>query len=411
MTSNNNEQTEPEKKPVQETQEQATQEKPVEETITLPANENSDAEPEPEMADEQPAQQEPRPQPVFDEKQGKRGVKLGTIAILLSLFIGGGSAYLMHQQNMQHQAQVAQLEAQLKKMSAQVGSQISTTETALQSEMQSVTNSTRVVLGQQEKSIQSLQMALSEVKGRRPNDWLLAEADYLVKLAGRKLFLEKDVVSATKLMESADQRISALNDPSLVPLRKEMAKDITTLSAVPLIDKDGLALRLMSLQQQVDKLPLANAILPEAPEVVKEEVSEDIHDWQQNLVTSLKDFSEQFITFRTRDGNVIPLLSPKQDFYLRENIKGKLESAIHAVYDEDSKIYQQALTLANQWAQQFFKLDDPAVVKFSQTLTTLSNQNIEVKYPVKLEAQKVLADVIRERLRREVTSIITEENQ
>ena len=413
MTSNNKEQTEPEKKLVQEEQEQATQEKSLEETITMP--EGGDAkqieQQEPEVAEEQRGKSESVPQPVFEEKQGKRGVKLGTIAILLSLFIGGGSAYLMNQQHIQYQAQVAELEAQISQMKGQVSSQLSQTQSSLQSEMQSVTNSTRVALGQQEKSIQSLQVALSEVKGRRPNDWLLAEADYLVKLAGRKLFLEKDVVSATKLMESADQRISALNDPSLVPLRKRMAQDITTLSAIPLIDKDGLALRLMSLQQQVEKLPLANAILPEAQEVIEEEVSEDIKDWQKNLMTSLKDFSEQFITFRTRDGNVIPLLSPKQDFYLRENIKGKLESAIHAVYDEDSRIYKTSLTLANQWAQQFFKLDDPVVAKFSQTLSGLSSQNIEVKYPVKLESQKVLADVISERLRREVTSIITEEKQ
>ena len=53
---------------------------------------------------------------------------------------------------------------------------------------------------------------MADVKGRRPNDWLLAEADYLVKLAGRKLFLEHDVESATQLMESADQRIASLND-------------------------------------------------------------------------------------------------------------------------------------------------------------------------------------------------------
>ncbi|MDF5281328.1 heme biosynthesis operon protein HemX, partial [Vibrio parahaemolyticus] len=172
-----------------------------------------------------------------------------------------------------------------------------------------------------------------------PNDWLLAEADYLVKLAGRKLFLEHDVESATQLMESADQRIAALNDPSLVKLRKAMANDITKLRTIPLIDRDGLVLRLTALQQQVDKLPLANALLPEAEAVENTEVSEDIANWQDNLMTSLKDFSENFITFRTRDGNVIPLLSPEQHFYLKENIKAKLETAIKAVYQEQGEIY------------------------------------------------------------------------
>ncbi|PJC84984.1 heme biosynthesis operon protein HemX [Vibrio sp. HA2012] len=408
MTSNNNEQTEPEKKPVQESQEQSSREKPGEESPVSAAQKDTNTDTAvKEQNKPLPKQKSRKAVPSPEVKSGKTGGKLGALAIVLSLCIGGGGAYLIKQQAQQYQTQVTELQLQLNKVS----DQLSRSEAALQSAIQSTVDSTRITMGQQDKSIHSLQMALSEIKGRRPNDWLLAEADYLVKLAGRKLFLEKDVVSATRLMESADQRISALNDPSLVPLRKEMAKDITVLSAVPLIDKDGLALRLMSLQQQVDKLPLANAILPEAPQEVHQEVSEDIQDWKENLLTSLKDFSEQFITFRTRDGNVIPLLSPKQDFYLRENIKGKLETAISAVYDENSDIYQMALTQANQWSQQFFKMDDKAVVTFNQTLTALSSQNIRVEYPVKLVSQKVLTDVIRERLRRDITSIIKEEKQ
>ena len=268
-----------------------------------------------------------------------------------------------------------------------------------------VTHKAEVLLGQQQKSIESLQLAVADVKGRRPNDWLLAEADYLVKLAGRKLFLEHDVESATQLMESADQRIAALNDPSLVKLRKAMANDITKLRTIPLIDRDGLVLRLTALQQQVDKLPLANALLPEAEAVENTEVSEDIANWQDNLMTSLKDFSENFITFRTRDGNVIPLLSPEQHFYLKENIKAKLETAIKAVYQEQGEIYTTSLKTADKWALAFFNQDDNSVKEFNKTVNLLSQQNIQVEYPTKLQSQSQLSDVIRERLRREVTTM------
>ncbi|MCQ6498264.1 uroporphyrinogen-III C-methyltransferase, partial [Vibrio parahaemolyticus] len=76
--------------------------------------------------------------------------------------------------------------------------------------------------------------------------------------------IEHDVESENQLMESADQRIASLNDPSLVKLRKAMANDITKLRTVPLIYRDGLVLRLTALQQQEDKLPISNALLPEA---------------------------------------------------------------------------------------------------------------------------------------------------
>ncbi|MCG9577214.1 uroporphyrinogen-III C-methyltransferase [Vibrio tubiashii] len=363
---------------------------------------------------EQVSQPETEPttnnQPEFEEKQGKRGVKLGTIAIVISLLIGGGLTFQMQQKNAQYQAQIDALQAQLKQTQTSVQSELDSTKQQAIAKATEITHRAETVLEQQQKSIESLQVAVADVKGRRPNDWLLAEADYLVKLAGRKLFLEHDAVSATKLMESADQRIAALNDPSLVPLRKSMANDITKLKTVPLVDREGLVLRITSLQQQVDSLPLANALLPEAQQVEKQVVSEDVNDWQNNLMTSLKDFSENFITFRTRDGNVIPLLSPQQHFYLKENIKAKLETAIKAVYVEQQDIYSTALTTADKWSATFFNQDSNEVKEFNKALELLSKQKVQVEYPVKLETQQQLSDVIRDRLRREVTTLVTEEN-
>ncbi|HHX8280557.1 TPA: uroporphyrinogen-III C-methyltransferase [Vibrio diabolicus] len=381
-----------------------------EETSSAPLAEKSTSQQDAAPKKEQPKVAEPpktaEPAKVeFEEKQGKRGVKLGTVAIILSIIFGGGLAYKLHQQQADYQAQIAQLKSQLESTQASMKQELSRVQEETIERATTVTHKAEVVLGQQQKSIESLQLAVADVKGRRPNDWLLAEADYLVKLAGRKLFLEHDVESATQLMESADQRIAALNDPSLVKLRKAMANDITKLRIIPLIDRDGLVLRLTALQQQVDKLPLANALLPEAEAVENTEVSEDIANWQDNLMTSLKDFSENFITFRTRDGNVIPLLSPEQHFYLKENIKAKLETAIKAVYQEQGEIYTTSLKTADKWALAFFNQDDNSVKEFNKTVNQLSQQNIQVEYPTKLQSQSQLSDVIRERLRREVTTM------
>ncbi|MGR5196145.1 uroporphyrinogen-III C-methyltransferase [Vibrio rotiferianus] len=387
-----------------------------EETTSAPLAEKDTPkkESEPSKAESKPAESTKPAEPnkvEFEEKQGKRGVKLGTVAIVLSLIFGGGLTYKMLEQQSEYQTQIAQLQSQLEQAQSAMKQELSQVKQETIEKATTVTHKAEVVLGQQQKSIESLQLAVADVKGRRPNDWLLAEADYLVKLAGRKLFLEHDVESATQLMESADQRIAALNDPSLVGLRKAMANDITKLRVVPLVDRDGLVLRLTALQQQVDKLPLANALLPEAAAVEKQQVSEDIANWQDNLMTSLKDFSENFITFRTRDGNVIPLLSPQQHFYLKENIKAKLETAIKAVYQEQGEIYTTSLETADKWAMAFFNQDDNSVKEFNKTLSQLSKQDIQVEYPAKLESQNQLSDVIRERLRREVTTMTGTEDK
>ncbi len=356
--------------------------------------------------------QDPTSQPEEkSDKRAKRSIKLSVIAISLSIIFSGGIAYQMQQKDAVYQAKINALQTQLTQTQSQLAAEINQIKQETQTKADQLTHKTDVALNQQQKSIDSLQLAIADIKGRRPNDWLLAEADYLVKLAGRKLFLEHDIVSATKLMESADQRIAELNDPSLVPLRKAMARDITQLKVIPLIDREGLVLRLTTLQQQVDTLPLANAMLPETQQQSELQVSENINDWQNNLVNSLKDFSENFITFRTRDSNAIPLLSPEQHFYLKENLKAKLETAIKAVYAEQQEIYTTALSTADKWSASFFNSDDQSVQQFNHALLQLSKQNIQVQYPVKLETQHELADVITERLRREVSPMSVTEDK
>ncbi|ELR63223.1 Uroporphyrinogen-III methyltransferase [Photobacterium marinum] len=344
--------------------------------------------------------------PAAQPAEKKSGSKTGAIAIALVIALGAGLYYHGHQQTQTQNAQMAALKQQLAGMQSQL-------EAAKQDTLNQVEKSlqrTDVSLSQQEKSISGLQLALAEMKGRRPNDWLLAEADYLVKMAGRKLWLEHDTASASILLESADHRIAELNDPSLTPIREAMHSDITALKAVARIDRDGLVLRLTSLQEAVPGLPLANAIMPEAEPVEEATVTTSVNDWQENLMTSLKKFSEHFVTYRTRDGNVLPLLSPKQHFYLQENIKSKLETAIKAVYREQGELYTKSLTMAKEWAEQFYDMEDPATQSFIQTLDKLSKESIQTSYPAKLKSQPLITDAISERIRQQVKPLSTEEN-
>ncbi|WP_277207288.1 uroporphyrinogen-III C-methyltransferase [Vibrio misgurnus] len=338
------------------------------------------------------------------------GKKLATLALVLVLALGAGLAYLHQQQTSKWQSELQALRAELQQTRSDLTAELEQAQASTTSQTTALAQRTETELEQQQQSLASLQLTLADIQGRRPNDWLLAEADYLVKLAGRKLFIEQDVTSATQLIQTADQRIATLNDPSLTPLRKAFANDITTLKSIPIIDRDGLVLRLISLQQQVASLPLANAMLPtEQPPLASQAVSEDITDWQTNLRRSLTAFAGHFITFRSRDGNAIPLLAPSQHFYLQENLKAKLETAIKAVYAQQQAIYHTSLTTAAQWSSAFFNAEDPALQAFNRTLEQLAKLQVQVEYPVKLQSQQPLSEAINQRLRRSVAPLTTEQ--
>lgn len=338
-------------------------------------------------------------------KQKKAGSKTGWVAIALVLALGGGLYYHGHQQGLQQQQQVAALQQQIVTMKAAMQADQQQTISMMNDELSTAQQKVEQGISQQQKSIDSIQTAIADLKGQEPNDWLLAEADYLVKMAGRKLWLEHDVTSATLLLEAADHRIAELNDPSLKGLRQAMSNDITALKSVTVVDRDGIVLRLNSLENSIDNLPLANAILAKAEPQQNPTVSQSVNDWKNNLMTSLKNFGENFITYRKRDGSVVPLLSPQQDFYLQQNITNKLETAIAAVYRDQGQVYRNSIATAIKWSQQYYDLSSPKTQSFIAGLQQLEQQNVAVDYPAKLQSQALITQLVNQVLRNKMTTL------
>jgi uroporphyrin-3 C-methyltransferase len=343
------------------------------------------------------------------KKQKKPNNLIAWVALIIAIITAGYGYWYLQQQNQQLSQELATIKNSITSNNQQLSQSVDSASKDLTSKTTEMVSRVEVTQTQQQQSIEALQNAISDVKGRRPNDWLLAEADYLVNLASSKLNLEQDVVTATHLMESADQRVAALNDPSLTELRQRINDDLTVLRSTPIYDKDGLVLKLISLQKTLDTLPLANAVVPEAEQEAPKTVSNDISDWQDNLMSSLKAFSDQFITYRVRDGSAVPLLSPQQHFYLRENAKAKLETAIRGVYREQDELYRTSLETVIEWSAIYFAQDDTKVQGFEKQLKDLLDQDVSIEYPSNLTTQPVLEEIIRTRLRKEVTTLGSKE--
>ncbi|ATF09250.1 uroporphyrinogen-III C-methyltransferase [Candidatus Enterovibrio altilux] len=322
------------------------------------------------------------------------GNKLTTVALILAIMLNVGLYYYNYQHSKQYSGEIFALTTQVEALKTTLTDNKQQNQNALQS----VTQNTQVLINQQNQTILSLQFALADMQGRQPNDWLLAEAEHLVNQAGHQLWLLHDVLTAIILMETADQRIATLNDPSLTSIRQAITKDIMQLKTVKHIDRDGIVLRLNSLQQEVDKLPLIN--MPKAAAVGLQTVSTDVNDWAQNFKISINNFVSQFITYHKRDGNIVPLLTSAQTFYLQENLKTKLDQAITAVYRENSHLYSESINTAKAWVERFYNQDIKLTAAFLTTLTHLGEQTISVNYPKVLHSQKMISEILADRLRR-----------
>ncbi|WP_313438424.1 uroporphyrinogen-III C-methyltransferase [Atlantibacter hermannii] len=250
------------------------------------------------------------------------------------------------------------------------------------------------------RQLDEVQQKVATISGTDAKTWLLAQSDFLVKLAGRKLWSDQDVTTAAALLKSADASLADMNDPSLIAARRAITEDIASLSAVSQVDYDGIILKLNQLSNQVDNLRLADNDNDSAPmDSDDTELSSTLSEWRQNLVKSWHSFMDSFITIRRRDDTAVPLLAPNQDIYLRENIRSRLLVAAQAVPRHQNETYKQSLDNVSTWVRAYYDTEDAATKSFLETLDALSQQNITMDVPETLQSQPILEKLMQTRVR------------
>ncbi|MCW3171265.1 uroporphyrinogen-III C-methyltransferase [Shewanella subflava] len=228
-----------------------------------------------------------------------------------------------------------------------------------------------------QKAHQQLQERVAIVAQRSPNHWMASEAEYLVRMASRKVWLEKDPQTAVRLLQAADNRIEAMKDPALHQLRKALAHDIVTTQAIKITDIAGSVYAIDAVIDQIANLPLNRINTEISADPLTEPLTDSIDDWQTNLSKSFKQFVEGFITIRQRTTDLEPLLPLEQQWYLVENVRFKLLQAQLSLHNYDAQGYKSAIDYAKRWVKQYFDTNDRNTLNVLAQLDKLSGLTIE----------------------------------
>ena len=377
-----------------------------------------DSEPTQEPASSQPAPPHNEIEVEVIQQHGHKGLWFITTVnflIIIALLAGGYWYWLNYIKVARANPQIELLEQRYSRLETGlngVSQEVAAVKKVLNSQTETLTNlqtddsQTAEALNQltqrvelNELTNEGLSKRIADVAGRRPSDWLLAEADYLVKLAGKKLYLEQDVQSAVMLLKSADVRIADLADTSLLPIRALLAKDIQTLQQVNQVPSTSIALSISALIAQVDALPLDTLKLPDpvAPEE-QTTVSADVANWKANLKASWDAIVKDFISVEERTTDVTPFMSGKQQWLAREQLKYALLNAQQAILQEEPALYIQGLQTALDTVVAHYQLDNSGVEAYIQSIQDLIAVDTSKDIPAQLDSQVPLAEVINARI-------------
>lgn len=327
-----------------------------------------------------PSPAEPLSSQISAKTPSPWGIIVTLLLLLTVTFMGAMGGYHLYQEIQTQQALSNALKQQLASELIEPNQRIK----QLEQQQRQFKSTVDKALKQAKTEQTQLQERVSIIAQRNPNHWRAEEAQYLVRLAGQKLWLEKDPTTATSLLKAADERIKSMRDPSLLPLRKALAKDISATSAIKTTDITGTVLTLDTVIEQLDTLPLNRASVDrDTTKAQDKEMTGSLDDWRSNLAKSWQALIDDFVVIRKRTTDVAPLLEPDQQWYLVENTRNKLLQAQLALYRQDQVNYRNAIALARTWIYQYFDLNDQQVKDVLSTLNafeTLKIQTVSIKH-------------------------------
>ncbi len=225
----------------------------------------------------------------------------------------------------------------------------------------------------------ALETLYQELSNSR-DETVLAQVEQMLLIAGQQLQLSANVKAALIAMQQADDYLKRMDRASLNGLRKTIARDMDKLRALPNVDVPGINLRLDNLTAEVDSLPLSqDTRLP--PETrITTPVTPMESGWQK-LLHEIWDDAKHLVRIENTQKQEMPLLSPTQTFFLRENLKLRLLSARLALLARDETSFKHDLQATHEWVMRYFDTKSADGAQAVVTLQTLRASNISIELP------------------------------
>jgi uroporphyrin-3 C-methyltransferase len=352
---------------------------------------NQDANAASSATADKPAKQPPR-KPKAESEKRCGATWPGKLALVLSLITLGGGGYLawegwqLKQQNSQMQERLSQqVETALANGRAEVAQTVSSVNQQLGQLQARSEAEAQNIAELQDRLTRSIQQVTASRELSR-KDWLLAEVEYLLRLANQRVLMEQTPNGALTLLKSADTILSETDDVTIYDVRKALAADIAALEAVPRLDSEGVFLRLGALNRQVDNL----RVVPvserrELPQMLEEITPESVkQSWGDGFKTSWNkavNKFEQLIVIQHHDEPIKPLMSPEQTFFLQQNLHLMLEQAQMALLQRKQQAFDSSLSKAQEWIATHFDPKDATTIALLTGLAELSEVNVAPELP------------------------------
>lgn len=347
-------------------------------------------------------------------KSRSGGLWLGIIVLLMGVLVAGAGFFLYQQlksqgddinkedqRNIEMAKQISGFQSQLAAMQTQLteatGS-ISNADARFEDKLLAQSKTQEEKLETTRKELTTAVVQIQRQLGKTRGDWLIADAEYLLSVAGQRLHLIGDIETTREALEAADQRLRESGDAGAIKVREEIAKELASLRSVPAIDLVGLYSKLQSLSERVNQLTL---FLPyEGKQAVKSS-EHDKHpassETSSDILNAALKTLDAYVTVRHTKQPIKEILTAEQAQFIRQQLSLKLEMIKVALVQKNQTLYHASLTDALDWLDKHFN-KNAETQGFIAELQQLDTVKLNAQMPDISGSLKMLRDITKLRI-------------
>jgi uroporphyrin-3 C-methyltransferase len=211
---------------------------------------------------------------------------------------------------------------------------------------------------------------------------VLTDVEQLIGVAAQQLQLAGNTSGAVLALTQADARLARIDRAQLASVRRLLARDIERLRSLPEVDVVAVSARIESVVETVDLLAAAYAMRPAAAAVADPPAEGDgIGNGLRRLLRELWQDFAGLVRIQRFDRLEPVLMSPTQEFFLRENLKLRLLNARLALLSRDGATFRSEIRQAQAWIERHFDLRHRPAAQAVATLSQLAALDIVVRLP------------------------------
>lgn len=324
---------------------------------------------------------------------GKAMAGLALLVGLAGLAAGGYSVWQIQQLAGQESQQLNAAQAareqtqQLEQRSQQLASRLGKLEQLPSAEQ---LEERRRLLSALQSDQQRLSGRVEQVLGASREQWRLAEAEHLLRMAMLRLSAMQDVNSAESLLAEADLILRKQDDPGAYGARQKLLEGLEALRSLPELDRTGLFLQLGALRNQASQL---SGLAPEFDSGVSQSETQGASGWKTWL-----DELTRYVRIDFNAGtDVKPLLAGQSLAQVRLALSLAIEQAQWAVLNGNEEVYRQSLDQAAGLIEGHFSEDNGQSRGLRDRIKQLVPRQVSVELPDLTPALQALQAYVQKR--------------